>query len=116
MARTLVVTNSSTGNCIVQGYPGVSFIDVAGTQLGAPAERQGAGATPVNLAPGASAVADLFQTNAQNYGSECGQATAAGLRVYPPEATDSLFLPQTIPACTASSIALMTVGTFRAAG
>lgn len=116
VARTLVVTNSSAGACVVQGYPGVSFVDAAGTQLGAPAERQGAGATPVTLAPGASAVADLYQTNAQNYGADCGQTTAAGLRVYPPEATDSLFLPQTVPACTASSIALMTVGTFRAAG
>ncbi|MHA7240894.1 DUF4232 domain-containing protein [Arthrobacter sp. TMS1-12-1] len=113
--RTLVLTNASDQGCTVAGYPGVSFVDGAGTQLGAPADRDGAASAPVLLAPGASAAATLRQTNAQNYGADCGLTPASGLRVYPPGATDSLVLPQEIPACSAASIVLMTVGPLQAA-
>lgn len=115
MVRTLVLTNASDQECTVQGYPGVSFVDAAGTQLGAPADREGPAAPLVTLAPGASATADLRQTRAENYGPDCGLTPAAGLRVYPPEATDSLILPQTVSACTGASIVLMTVGALQPA-
>lgn len=99
----------------MQGYPGVSFVDAAGTQIGAAADRDGSGAVAVTLAPGASATATLQQTNAQNYGADCGLTTASGVRVYPPGAFDSLVLPQEIPACAAASIVLMTIGTLQPA-
>ncbi|WP_394251264.1 DUF4232 domain-containing protein [Arthrobacter pityocampae] len=107
--RTLVLTNASGQPCTVVGYPGVSAVDGAGNQIGAPADRDGTASGPVLLAPGASASATLRQTNAQNYGADCGLTPAAGLRVYPPGATDSLILPQELPACSAASIVLMTV-------
>ncbi|WP_434995851.1 DUF4232 domain-containing protein [Arthrobacter sp. Ld5] len=107
--RTLVLTNATDQACTVAGYPGVSSVDGAGTQIGAPADRDGAAPVSVLLAPGASATATLRQTNAQNYGADCGLTPAAGLRVYPPGATDSLILPQELPACSAASIVLMTV-------
>ncbi|WDF33711.1 DUF4232 domain-containing protein [Arthrobacter agilis] len=113
--RTLVLTNASSQACTMAGYPGVSFADAAGNQLGAPADRAEATAGSVTLAPGASATTTLRQTNAQNYGAECGLTPAAGLRVYPPGATDSLILPQDIPACSAASIVLMSVGTLQPA-
>ncbi|MFC3298226.1 DUF4232 domain-containing protein [Arthrobacter agilis] len=113
--RTLVLTNASSQACTMAGYPGVSFVDAAGNQLGAPADRAEATAGSVTLAPGASATTTLRQTNAQNYGAECGLTPAAGLRVYPPGATDSLILPQDIPACSAASIVLMSVGTLQPA-
>jgi hypothetical protein len=113
--RTLVLTNASDRECTVAGYPGVSFVDAAGNQIGAPAEREGAGAAGVSLAPGASATTTLRQTNAQNYGPDCGLTPAAGLRVYPPGATDFLILPQELPACSATSIVLMTVGALQLA-
>ncbi|TKV27380.1 DUF4232 domain-containing protein [Arthrobacter sp. NamB2] len=113
--RTLVLTNTSDQECAVEGYPGVSFVDAAGTQIGAGADRDGSASSRVSLAPGTSATATLQQTNAQNYGEDCGLTPAAGLRVYPPGATDSLVLPQEIPACSATSIVLMTVGTLQPA-
>ena len=113
--RTLVLTNASDQECTVEGYPGVSFVEGSGTQIGAPADRDGSTAAVVILAPGASATTTLQQTNAQNYGANCGLTPAAGLRVYPPGATDSLVLPQEIAACSATSIVLMTVGTLQPA-
>ncbi|WP_422391174.1 DUF4232 domain-containing protein [Arthrobacter sp. N1] len=113
--RTLVLTNASDRECTVQGYPGVSYVDAAGTQIGAPAERDGTAAAAVTLAPGASASTTLQQTNAENYGADCGITQAAGVRVYPPGAIDSLVLPQDIPACSAASIVLMRVGTLQPA-
>ncbi|MDN4609306.1 DUF4232 domain-containing protein [Arthrobacter burdickii] len=113
--RTLVLTNASDQECVVDGYPGVSFVDASGTQIGAAAERDGAAAVPVALAPGGSVTTTLRQTNAQNYGTDCGITPATGLRIYPPGATDSLVLPQEIPACSATSIVLMTVGTLQPA-
>jgi hypothetical protein len=112
--RTLLLTNASDRSCTLEGYPGVSFVDAAGNQLGAPAERDGSALRTVTLAPGATAASTLRQTNAQNYGPECGLTTSAGLRVYPPGATDSLVLPQEIAACTAGSVSLMSIGTLQA--
>ncbi|MHA7263154.1 DUF4232 domain-containing protein [Arthrobacter sp. TMN-37] len=113
--RTLTLTNTSDTACDMAGYPGVSYVDAAGTQLGAPADRGEPGAA-FELQPGASATAVLRQANAGNYGAACAAVPAAGLRVYPPGATDSLILPQEITACSASSIVLMTVGAMQPAG
>jgi hypothetical protein len=113
--RSLVLTNASDRECTVQGFPGVSFVDASGTQIGAAADRDGSAAALVTLAPGASAAATLRQVNAQNYGADCELIPSAGLRVYPPGATDSLVLPQEIPVCSAASIGLMTVGTLQPA-
>ncbi|WP_298251782.1 DUF4232 domain-containing protein [uncultured Arthrobacter sp.] len=114
--RTLRLTNISQADCTMAGYPGVSFVDAAGNQLGAPADRADAAVVPVTLAPGTSVSTTLQQTNAQNYGADCGLTQAAGVRVYPPGATDSLILPQDIAACSAGSIVLMTVGAVQPVG
>jgi hypothetical protein len=97
------------------GFPGVSYVDAAGTQIGAPAERGGPGPS-FTLQPGASATAVLQQINAGAYGAACGITPAAGVRIYPPGATDSLVLPQESTACSADSIVLMTVGAMQPAG
>jgi len=108
--RTLVLTNASAQTCTLQGYPGVSFVDAAGAQLGAPAARDDSAVVPLSMDPGSSVTATLRQTNAQNYGEQCDLVPATGLRVYPPGATDSLILPQELPVCSADSIVLMQVG------
>ncbi|WP_326964968.1 DUF4232 domain-containing protein [Arthrobacter sp. PL16] len=113
--RSLVLTNASDQECSVEGYPGVSFTDAAGAQIGAPAERDGSAPVRVALAPGASVSTTLQQTNAGNYGGDCGLTQSAGLRVYPPGATDSLVLPQAISACSDTAIVLMRVGTLQPA-
>lgn len=106
--RNLILTNVSNEECIMSGFPGVSYVDASGTQIGAPADREDTGAE-ILLAPGASAVAELKQTGAENYGGDCSLTEATGLRVYPPEATDSLIVAQKSMACASESIVLMTV-------
>ncbi len=114
----LLVKNTSNQPCFMDGYPGVSLVGKGnGTQLGAAAERNLAqpSAGQVTLAPGASAQAALRYTQAGNYQSACSQTAADGLRVYPPGATDALYIPQPLTACTEDSVVLLQIGAFSAA-
>ncbi len=55
----IIFTNTGRTVCTLDGHPGVSFLDVAGNQVGASAERV-TGSTPtVTLAPGARAHATI---------------------------------------------------------
>ena len=114
--RSLIVTNTGSADCTVRGYPGVSYVGAADQQIGAPADRDPA-AKPVAvpLAPGASAVAQLQQTNADNYGPECDRTDVAAVRVYPPNDTAWLEAAQQTVGCANDEIVLMTVGTFQPA-
>jgi hypothetical protein len=99
---TLELTNLSSGTCTVQGYPGVSAVNLAGHTLGSAAARDHA-TTPhlVTLARGATATAVLRIVEAGNFpSSACHQVTAAGLRVYPPNSTTSKVVPFPFAACS----------------
>lgn len=110
-ARNLILSNTSDAQCTMTGYPGVSYVDASGAQIGAPADREPGIDTPaVVLAPGQSAIATLQQTNAQNYGDGCVVTDTVGVLVYPPGATDSLLAAQESLGCAAEDIILMTVG------
>ncbi len=112
--RGLVLTNSSGEECILKGFPGVSFVNDGGNQIGAAATRNSAEPSEsIELLPGESAMATLKQTNAQNYGPQCEQTEAAGVRVYPPSAYDSLIVGQDITACANDAISLMTITAFQ---
>ncbi|MCC3292246.1 DUF4232 domain-containing protein [Arthrobacter sp. zg-Y1110] len=115
ISRVLVLTNvSADGTCTVAGYPGVSYLDAAGQQVGAPAARtEGAAAGPVTLAPGQAAAAELRETVAQKYGN-CQVQETASLLVYPPEDTASLTVPYPSTGCTNADIELMQVGILQA--
>ena len=92
---TLDFRNISDRDCTVSGYPGVSLVgDGNGTQIGAPAERDGStsGGGPVPLTPGASAVAQLQVAQPENYGDRCTVTAADGLRIYPPDELDATYL------------------------
>lgn len=109
--RTLILSNTSDVDCTMTGYPGVSYVDAAEAQIGAPANREpGVEIPAVVLEPGQSAIATLLQTNAQNYGDACGLTDTTGVRIYPPGATDSLIALQESVGCAAEDIVLMTVG------
>ncbi|HXF03244.1 MAG TPA: DUF4232 domain-containing protein, partial [Arthrobacter sp.] len=113
--RTLVVTNTGDSSCTLAGYPGVSYVDAKGKQVGAPADRDSEAKTvTVTVAPGGTAAAQLRQTNAQNYGDECGLTDVAGVKIYPPNRKDSLIAEQETVGCSDDSVVLMTVGTFEA--
>ena len=112
--RTLVLTNTGDKSCTLAGYPGVSYVDAKGKQVGAPADRDpDAQKATVTLKPGGTATAQLRQTNAQNYGEECGLTDVAGVKVYPPNRKDSLIAEQETVGCSDDSVVLMTVGTFQ---
>ncbi|MDP9906795.1 DUF4232 domain-containing protein [Arthrobacter bambusae] len=111
----LILTNSGTQPCVLNGFPGVSLTSgPAGDPIGAAAARDDSQpVTQVLLAPGKAGFAQLRYTQAGNY-PECTQAPAAGFRVYPPEDTASLFIPQQYTACSNTNINLLTVQAFQA--
>lgn len=115
--RTLVLTNVSADPCIAApGYPGVSYLNASGQQIGAAAARTGDGpaaAGPLLLEPGASAAAELRETRAELYGDECQPQQAAQLLVYPPDDTNSLTVAHEILACGNANIELLGVGTLQ---
>ena len=111
---TIVLTNTGSRQCSLQGWPGVSFVgDGNGTQLGKPAELDRSTPHPtVVLQPGGAAKAPLRITQALNYPeADCGPKPADGFRVYPPGSTESLFIKDAnVTACTSNSISLLQVG------
>lgn len=112
----LNLTNTGTAPCLLKGYPGVSLTANAdGEPIGAPATRdESTPAADVLLAPGQTGSSVLRYTQAANY-SDCTLVEAAGYRIYPPEDTASLFLPQPTRACSNANIALLSVGAFQPA-
>ena len=108
--RTLVLTNDSSTACATGGYPGVSYVDAAGSQVGAPAARAEGEAVPLVLEPGRQAAAELRETRAQNYGDECAAADTAALLVYPPDDTASLRVEHPSLGCGNEEIELLSVG------
>ena len=85
-----------------------------GEQIGVPAQRDTTQApVMITLNPGQSARARLQITRAENYGGVCNLKPADGFRVYPPGATDALFLPYTANGCGNPKIILLHVGAFQ---
>jgi hypothetical protein len=87
--------NDSTTPCYLNGFPGVSFVDNNGNQIGNPAvESTWPHFGPVSLPPGASAQATLhFAVVGWYPPSTCVPVTPAGIRVYPPGSFTSVIVP-----------------------
>ncbi|MEU7143283.1 DUF4232 domain-containing protein [Nocardia sp. NPDC046473] len=88
--------NSSSRTCVLQGFPGVSQTNgPTGDPVGEPATRdQGPQApqpAPVTLAPGGAAQFEFISYPKQI--NECAALRTNTLRVYPPDNTESLWLP-----------------------
>ncbi|MGR0161698.1 DUF4232 domain-containing protein [Paenarthrobacter nitroguajacolicus] len=111
----LILTNSGSAPCILEGFAGVSLTaDAAGEPIGEPATRETTTpVTKIELAPGKSAWAEIRYTQAGNYG-DCTKVPAAGFRIYPPNDTASLFVPEPHDACSNAGIKLLTVTAFQA--
>jgi len=109
-------TNLSSHSCTLEGYPGVSGLSLASTQLGSSAARNAAHtATLITLASAHtatglaasnshnSATAILQITDVSNFSASiCGQVTAAGLRVYPPGQSVAKVIPYPFVGCSKS--------------
>lgn len=97
----LVVTNTSTSPCALFGYPGVSFLDGNGHQIGLAAQRDKSSKPHrVVLQPSGKAHADVAVPNPANFGSGCGEQRARQIRMYPPDQTASLHAATDIQVCT----------------
>ena len=88
--------NVSSTACYLYGFPGVSYVDSSGNQIGVPAgEMGGYNYGPVALVPyGTSAEAVLELTDVGVYPTaKCQPANPAGIRIYPPGSTASTIVP-----------------------
>jgi hypothetical protein len=99
---SLVFTNTGGTTCSLRGFPGASFVDATGGQLGLPADRSaGEPMHRVVLASGAKAHALLGIPETANFSrSDCQPRHAAGVRAYPPEQTQSLVVRIKLTVCT----------------
>lgn len=103
-------TNLSGHECTLRGYPGVSAVTIGGRQLGSPAGWGTPAKTVVTLANRATATAQLRVGDAGAYGCT---ATAAGLRVYPPNQKASKVVPYPLGACARRGPVWMHAGPVR---
>ncbi|MCI2420189.1 DUF4232 domain-containing protein [Saccharopolyspora sp. K220] len=93
--RPLIFTNTSDQACVLQGFPGVSYVGGEdGHQVGAAAYRDGSKGPAVTLAPGDQASAVIGFATVENYEAEvCRPEPVKGLRIYPPQETASMYIP-----------------------
>lgn len=100
-------TNLSGHACTLRGFPGASAVTLKREQLGRGASRvSGTTVATVTLKNGQSATAKLRIVGAENL---CGATTAAGFRVYPPNQSASLLIPQPISACSLGGVSYIFV-------
>ena len=106
-------TNTSDRACTLFGYPGVSLVSGPPyTQIGLAAKRSTS--TPrklVTLTPGATGNALLQIVDALNYPpASCGPTKATALKIYPPNQTVPVYLPNTSNGCT-KPVQTLSIGT-----
>jgi hypothetical protein len=94
-------TNTSGASCTLYGYPGVSLVSSPHAQIGLAAKRTTtAPVQSITLPPGATGSAQLQIVDALNFpAATCSPAQAADLRVYPPNQTAAVFLPDSSEGC-----------------
>lgn len=109
---TLTFRNDGGSPCALEGYPGVSLVDQAGRQLGAPAARADTTGSvhAVTLPPGGTANAMLRVADVDDFSpADCRPAPANGLRIYPPGSRTAIFVQHDLRACTTLA-PVLTVG------
>jgi hypothetical protein len=102
-------TNTSSKSCVMEGFPGVSYVTGdSGQQVGGAASRSGSIGPEVTLAPGAMASAIVQMAQTANFDAgQCKPVAVRGLRIYAPDDTAALFLPfsgSQTTACSSTSI------------
>ncbi len=83
------LTNEAATPCTVTGYPGVTLLKAAGTQIGPDAIRHPSPETAVTLVPGAKA--RFHEIDPQAASPDAPRA--ARIRVFPPNQTAALTVP-----------------------
>jgi hypothetical protein len=99
--QALRFTNASNQNCVIVGFPGVSYVTgTNGMQVGPAADRDGAIGSQIILKPGqvASTIVTFTDVGVFDPGV-CKPTPTLGLRVYPPDSTASMFIAQNGTGC-----------------
>jgi hypothetical protein len=88
-------TNTDPRPCVIQGFPGVAYMTGdEGDQVGQAAQRDGPRLGPVTLQQGEVAFATLTMVQARTFEpSVCRPTPVGGLRVYPPNDAQWVFVP-----------------------
>lgn len=92
--QVLRFTNVATHSCVIVGFPGVSYVgNHDGTQVGAPAQRDGGIGRQVTLKPGqvASTVITSVDPGVFDPGA-CQPTPVDGYRIYAPDDTAAMFI------------------------
>jgi hypothetical protein len=100
--QPVIFTNTSSKSCSLYGYPGVSFVDSSGTQLGKPAARSNVphfSAVTLAARGAASALLQLPDPGVFSPGA-CNEVTADRLKVYPPNQLKALLVSDHAQICT----------------
>lgn len=104
----VLLRNTGSSTCLMTGWPGVSFVTGSqGRQVGAAAAREGTPAV-IALPPGRSAEALLQVAEAGDF-APCTTTRVRGLRVYPPNQRDAVFVPLPTSACAQTSAQQLSV-------
>ncbi|TDV56283.1 DUF4232 domain-containing protein [Actinophytocola oryzae] len=102
--RPIIFTNKGTRTCTMQGFPGVSYVaGDDGHQVGPGADHSSDKLPAVTLKPGDSANSSLGVRNAVADDPNCQKTAVRGLRVYPPDEYDSMFLASEGTACAGTT-------------
>lgn len=113
--REIKFTMRSLGSCVLRGFPGVSYVDGTGAQVGRAARRNGPTGDLITLTYGASVSAVVGFANPGNWDPEvCRPQPVWGIRVYPPDEFVPLYLKFTNEVgCAGPVSALSTTAVYR---
>lgn len=104
----ITLTNVSDRACALGGFGGLSYVGGDdGTQIGAPAVREGSWRTVI-MKPGQVAVSAVAESRAENYpASKCKPTKVDGFRVYVPDSYDSQFVRHETTGCADKNVSLL---------
>ncbi|GAB2988708.1 DUF4232 domain-containing protein [Saccharothrix stipae] len=92
--REVVFTNRGLHTCVLRGFPGVSYVDAHGNQVGAAATRVGDRGSLLTLPHGGTAISDVGFAQVDNFDPDvCRKTPVWGIRVFPPDETVPLYEP-----------------------
>ncbi len=92
--REVLFTNRAIATCVLQGFPGVSYVDADGNQVGTAAVRDGEGGPLLTLPHGTTVLAVVGFAQIGNFDPEvCRPTPVWGIKVFPPDETVPLYLP-----------------------
>lgn len=104
---TFVLRNAGSAPCSLFGFPGVSFLNASGAQVGPAAIRQGTPGARVIVQPGQVA---SFQVKVAVAACSMNSPQSTTIRVFPPNQRAALEAPGAFPICTAPGVTAVKSG------